>query len=131
MNLIDFISQYTGEAVTAIIASLGTWIFSRKKENADINTIVATNKSLEANAIEAMQKAYDIYVDHNNRKLEDLEKEIAKLKQTMIDAVTGWELKYRELEKELVRVEKYWQDKYKALKKSFDDYRRLNPNNEP
>lgn len=125
----DFFLQYIGEALMALIGVLGGWLVGRTKSNADTAAVLAVNKSLEANAIEAMQRAYDIYIEHNNRKLSDFETEIKQLKEQQEEVNQKWKQKYEDITKELERVEKHWQNKYAIMKKDFDNYRKTNGNN--
>lgn len=95
--------------LTGIGTFISTWLLKGK-------IVKAEGKSAEANALEAMQKAYDMYVEHNNAKMKMLEEDVKKINT-----------RYSELEKELERVEKYWKNKYNALLKDFRDYKKDNP----
>jgi len=125
----EFFQNYIVEGLMAIIGVVGGWLVGRTKSNADTSAVLAVNKSLEANAIEAMQRAYDIYIEHNNRKLADFEKEIVKLKEEQESVEKKWKQKYENMSSELAALEKYWQTKYANLKKEFDIYKKSNGNN--
>lgn len=100
--MIEQLQPYIGEALTAIIVAIVTWFTRGKRDQAEA-------RSAQANAIEAMQRAYDIYVEHNNEKMRQLEAELKKLQD------------------ELTKAETYWKNKYNALKREFNDYKKKNP----
>ena len=125
----EFFQNYIVEGLMAIIGMVGGWLVGRTKSNADTASVLAANKSLEANAIEAMQRAYDLYIEHNNKVLADFQKEIVKLKEEQELIEKKWKQKYENMSSELAALEKYWQTKYANLKKEFDNHKKSNGNN--
>ena len=93
--------EYIGEILTAVVAFALSWIAKGKIIKAEGNTA-------EANALEAMQKAYDMYIEHNNAKMIVLEKEI------------------KELRVSFDKEKKYWKNKYKMVLKEFETYKKDN-----
>lgn len=97
----EFLEPYFGELIAGAVAAIVAWFSKGRMLKADA-------RSAEANAINAMQRAYDMYVEHNNKKMQEFEKEIKNLRE------------------ELTKVEDYWRSKYNALKKEFTAYKRKN-----
>jgi len=113
-------TNYIGEIITAVVTAVVAWFSRGKMQKAE-------TQNSEANAMQAMQVAYDRYVEHNNAVNAHLTERMKSLEDEMHKRDAFWEKKYSTLENELHRVEKYWKDKYETLKKAFESYKREHP----
>lgn len=106
--MIETIQQYLGEFITALVAGFGGWFFQRKQKHAELEALRANN----------YQKIVDLY-----------QEALADLKKT-------YDGKFKDLHNEVELLRKnveLWKNKYRDLKKAFDEYRekREKPNMTP
>lgn len=94
--MIDFLVQYTGEFITAIIAGFVGWFFTRRKQNADATTTEIENGS----------KVVDLY------------------KSALDDLPTRFEEKYKHLEEMSIKVEQLFAQKEKILLQEIEYHKK-------
>lgn len=86
----DFISNFAGEIIVGGVTSFTTYIFTKRRDNAETRVI-------EADAVSQMQLAYDKFVTDMRSSNEELSKEVGLLKTE----VKGLRQTVRNLEQDL------------------------------
>lgn len=66
-----------GIAVSGAIA----WVLDKRKRNAELQSVIASNKQSEATAMTGMQDVYDRFVEDVRKQLLELREENSQLKQ--------------------------------------------------
>lgn len=105
----EFLTKYLGELATAVIAGVCTWFFQRKQKHAELERMKAELQSVKA---DGSQKIVDLY------------------QETLNDLKTRYDEKFEELHREidsLRRNVELWKNKYRDLKKAFDNYKQKHP----
>lgn len=75
-EIFEFIKQYLGEAVVAIVTGLIAYLTGRRKANAEI-------KSSEGEALKTMQEAYDKFTSDSLHRYEELSKELREVRDLL------------------------------------------------
>ncbi len=78
-------------------------------------------KKNQADALEAMQRAYDKYVDDSVARYDELRKEIVELKKSHKEEITSLKEAHKH---EMQELKQEWSEKYNALKSSFENYKK-------
>ena len=75
-EIFEFIKQYLGEAVVAIVTGLIAYLTGRRKANAEL-------KSSEGEALKTMQEAYDKFTTDSLKKYQELYEELHEVKEML------------------------------------------------
>ncbi len=75
-EIFEFIKQYLGEAVVAIVTGLIAYLTGRRKANAEL-------KQTEGSALQVMQEAYDKFTSDSLHRYEELSKELKEVKDML------------------------------------------------
>lgn len=104
----DFIADNLDNIIAYLFGAGGffSWLSEKRKRR--------------ISALSGMQEAYDKFVEDSDKKFEDMRKEISSLKVTHAQQV-------QELKKKIKEIETFWSQKYNALKKAFDNYKKSHP----
>ena len=120
VGLIEYwkeISIFIGGAVSFIVGRKSTKILEKKQT---------------VDAIDAMQKTYDIFLGHYKEQYTTLSEKLNKLQEQFeglqysykieAEAAKNWETLHRELDKKYTELEKL----YEKLKSDFEKYKKTN-----
>ena len=117
--MIEFLLKYAGELITALIVFLPTYMTSHRKRKTELSTIQAQldkEKINHANSIVDMYK--QLTLDSKNadqEKFDSLKKE--------------YEARFTVMHNEINKLRNdqiLWENKYRALKKEFENYKKNN-----
>jgi molecular chaperone GrpE (heat shock protein) len=111
--MMNFLQLYVGEIMTALIAGLVGWFFTRKKQKVDVTTTEIDNAA-------KMMQMYKDALDDLGDRYENKYNSVAKLYEDK-ETVLKMEVEY--LKKEL----NLWKKKYNDLLREFNNYKKEHP----
>ncbi len=77
-------------------------------------------KKRKTDALSGMQTAYDKFVEDYDKKFDDVVSEMASLKE-------NHKIDISKVQSKVEKVDERWSQKYNALKKEFDIYKKTHP----
>lgn len=96
--MIDILHPYFGNVISIVVGGFFGWFFQRKQKHAELEALKSNN----------LQKIVDMY------------------QEALTDLKVRYEDRFNELHKEIESLRKnveVWKNKYRDLKKAFDEYR--------
>lgn len=108
--MIDIFLEHIGTLLAGLVSAILGWVAKSK----------VSKRAEEADLTAKIQEVYSEFVQHTKTQIHDLQLEIERLKKLQHDTDVNWRQKLND-------VDRKWQSKYNALKKSFDNYKKTHP----
>ena len=107
MEFLEFITPYLGEFLTALISISVTWLFSRKRQQAELITLEIDNGK-------KIIELYQSSLDDLNKRHEELFKELKDMYESKFETFRA---QIKELHSEL----ELWKSKYEMSQKELKE----------